>query len=102
MEIQEGTFLFKNYSDFLPLTSFSAMEDVKQCWIYTLKGKKISPTNGYFSEENTNQVNNRMQSCLVARIIIWPYVKLLAEAHGGTDICGDWLSEPASEVGDSI
>lgn len=43
-----------------------------------------------------------MQSCLVVQIIIWPYVKLQAEAPGGTDICGDWLSEAASEVSDSI
>lgn len=74
-----------------------------------LKGKKIplpSLTNGYSSQgkkkKNTNQVNNKMQSCLVVQIIIWPYVKLQAEAPGGTDICGDWLSEAASEVSDSI
>lgn len=43
-----------------------------------------------------------MQSYLAARIIIGPYVKLPAEAPGGTDICTDWLSEAASEVSDSI
>lgn len=75
-----------------------------------LKGKKIPlppPSQTVIphrekKKKNTNQVNNKMQSCLVVQIIIWPYVKLQAEAPGGTDICGDWLSEAASEVSDSI
>lgn len=38
---------------------------------------------GYFSEENMNQVNNKMQFYPVVCIIIWPYVKPAeAEAPG--------------------
>lgn len=74
-----------------------------------LMGKKILPPPFPHKQlfltgkkKTANQVNNKMQSCLVVQIIIWPYVKLQAEAPGGTDICGDWLSEAASEVSDSI
>lgn len=103
------SFLFLSTLTFHHWPLFPSIQDVKQCWIYTLKGKENPPpslTNGYSSQgkkkKNTNQVNNKMQSCLVVQIIIWPYVKLQAEAPGGTDICGDWLSEAASEVSDSI
>lgn len=67
----------------------------------THEGKE-NLTMGYFSEENMNQVNNKMQFHPVVCIIIWPYVNLQRQRHRGSDICGDWLSEVASEVSDSI
>lgn len=103
------SFLFLSTLTFHHWPLFPSIQDVKQCWIYTLKGKENPPPLPHKrlfltgkKKKNTNQVNNKMQSCLVVQIIIWPYVKLQAEAPGGTDICGDWLSEAASEVSDSI
>ena len=67
-----------------------------------LKQKGIAATSRRFSREKGNQVNNKTQSCLVVCIIIGPYVKIADRGTGGSDICGDWLSEAASEVSDSI
>lgn len=64
--------------------------------------QEISPPNGYSLHEKTIQVNNKKANLPSSCVIIWLCAKCPAEASRGIDICGGWLSEPASEVSDSI